>query len=238
MATRDLSADELATYLHLTPEQVVKLASRNKLPGRRIRGEWRFSDSDIHHWMEDRIGESSVEDLLKVEQMLHRKRESSSMESLADFFFEEAIATPLQSRTKSSVIRDMCDLAARTGLLWDAEEMVQAVAAREDLHPTALENGVAMLHPRRPRTSILGQPIVALGLSNQPIPFGNRAGHLTDVFFLICSTDDSIHLKILARLSRLIGDAKWLQQLRNCTTPAEVLDLIKQGEQSLNPMAA
>ncbi len=236
MAARDLTAEELAVYLHITPEQVIKLASRDKLPGRRVRGEWRFSESDIHHWFEDRIGESSVEDLLKMEEMLHRVREPRPSISIADFMFEEAISIPLPARTRNSVIREMCDLAAKTGLLWDAEDMVQAVAAREDLHPTALENGVAMLHPRRPKASILGQPIVAVGISSQPIPFGNRAGHLTDVFFLICSTDDSIHLKILARLSRMIGDAKWLQQLRSTGSTSEVLELVRAAERTMNPI--
>lgn len=239
MASRDLSVEELAVYLHITPEQVTRLASREKLPGRRIKGNWRFSESDIHHWMEDKIGESSIDDLLKVEEMLHRRHHSAHTPiSLVDFMFEEAIALPLPARTRNSVIREMCELVSRTGLMWNTEEMAEAVAAREQLHPTALENGVAMLHPRRPRSSILAQPIIALGLTSQPLPFGNRAGHLTDVFFLICSTDDNIHLKILARLSRLISDPKWLQQLRAAVSPAEVIELVKSGEQSMTPIGA
>jgi futalosine hydrolase len=50
--------------------------------------------------------------------------------------------------------------------------MAEAVAAREDLHPTALENGVALLHPRRPQTSILAEPLV---LSAAPRPSAHRA---------------------------------------------------------------
>jgi PTS system nitrogen regulatory IIA component len=239
MASRDLTVEELAIFLHITPEQVNKLASRDKLPGRRIKGHWRFSESEIHHWMEDKIGESSIEDLLKVEEMLNRSpRDFNVPVSLVDFMFEEAISIPLPARTRNSVVREMCELVSRTGLMWNTDEMIEAVAAREQLHPTALENGVAMLHPRRPRSSILAQPIIALGISSQPIPFGNRAGYLTDVFFLICSTDDSIHLKILARLSRLISDPKWLQQLRSAALPSEVLELVKSGEQAMSPIGA
>ena len=98
----------------------------------------------------------------------------------------------------------MVDLAAETGLLWDAEKMTAAVRERENLHPTALENGVALLHPRRPLQQILAEPLVALGITQAGIPFGESHGVLTDVFFLICSTDDASHLRILARLSRLI----------------------------------
>jgi PTS system nitrogen regulatory IIA component len=111
--------------------------------------------------------------------------------------------------------------------------MSEAVLAREDLHPTALENGVALLHPRRPQTSILAEPLVALGISPQPIPFGNTSGHLTDVFFLICSTDDRVHLRILARLARLVSDEVFLTMLRSSTSSLEALDLIRTTELEL-----
>lgn len=199
MASKDFDVDQLAAYLHLTPEQVAKLASRGKLPGRRIAGDWKFSEAEIHHWLEERIGAGDAEQLGKVEQMLDRTAPSDE-ESLilADIMHPEAVAIPLTGKTRGSVIRDMCQLVANTGLLWDAETMAEAVQAREQLHPTALETGVALLHPRRPQASILAEPILGLGISSQPIPFGNSSGHLTDIFFLICSTDDRIHLRILA----------------------------------------
>ncbi|MFN7627475.1 MAG: PTS sugar transporter subunit IIA, partial [Pirellula sp.] len=99
--------------------------------------------------------------------------------------------------------------------------------------PTALENGVALLHPRRPQTSILADSFVALGISHQPIPFGNTSGHLTDIFFLICSTDDQVHLRILARLARLVGDEVLLTMLRSAQSPAEALEIIRTTELEL-----
>ena len=39
----------------------------------------------------------------------------------------EAIALPLPCRTRGSVIQEMVKLAARTGLLWDAAKMTEAV---------------------------------------------------------------------------------------------------------------
>jgi PTS system nitrogen regulatory IIA component len=111
--------------------------------------------------------------------------------------------------------------------------MADAVRVRETLHPTALDNGVALLHPRRPLAAILGQPLLALGLTWQGIPFGGSKGVLTDVFFLICSTDDAEHLRILARLSRLLSLDGFLQELRSCTEAREVTALIRESEESL-----
>jgi PTS system nitrogen regulatory IIA component len=224
MASKDFNTDELAAYLHLTPPQVTKLATRGKLPGRRIGGQWKFSEPEIHHWLENQIGLSDEAELSSVERMLDRTAEPEEHEvRITSLLHESAIATPLKSRTRTSVIRGMCELASQTGLLWDVEAMAEAVAEREELHPTALENGVALLHPRRPQQSILAESFVALGLSSSPIPFGNRDGHLTDVFFLICSTDDRVHLRILARISRMIGDSVWLSELRACESPGAVL---------------
>lgn len=234
MASKEFDVDQLAAYLHMTPDKVVKFASQGKLPGRRIGGEWRFPESDIHHWIEEKIGASDPGELSKMEDILDRTAEVDDFyTALADYLPVEAIAIPLDARTRGSVVRQMCQLAAGTGLLWDADAMAEAVSAREDLHPTALENGVAMLHPRRPQSSILAEPLLALGISASPLPFGNTSGHLTDVFFLICSTDDRVHLRLLARLSRLIADNVWLTQLRSSSSPAEALEWIRTGELEL-----
>jgi PTS system nitrogen regulatory IIA component len=116
----------------------------------------------------------------------------------------------------------MVEQAAATGWLWDPDKMVEAVRARERLHTTALDIGVALLHPRRPQPNILAQPFLAFGRTHQGIAFGHGHGRLTDLFFLILSTDDSGHLRTLARLSRLLGNATLLDAIRFAPTAADV----------------
>jgi PTS system nitrogen regulatory IIA component len=108
--------------------------------------------------------------------------------------------------------------------------MAEAVEARENLHPTALDNGVALLHPRRPLPQILEEPFLALGRTLQGIPFGSDSGQLTDIFFLILSVDDSQHLRTLARLSRLISTEGFLPALRAAADVREVLRAVEQFE--------
>jgi nitrogen PTS system EIIA component len=215
MADENFDVDRLAAYLHLMPAEVVKLAERGKLPGRRVGGAWRFSAAEVHHWMEDRIGLSGDDELVNVEGALDRVGGEASDEeiSIANLLRSETIAAPLAARTRTSVITKMAELAAGTHLLWDAAAMADAVRAREAMHSTALDNGVALLHPRRPMASILAEAVLALGMTPGGIPFGND-GRLTDIFFLICSTSDHEHLRILARLSRVINDADFLAALR------------------------
>jgi PTS system nitrogen regulatory IIA component len=110
--------------------------------------------------------------------------------------------------------------------------MAEAVRSREDMQPTALENGVALLHPRRPMPKILAQPLLALGVTVSGIPFGG-ASALTDVFFLICSTDDRVHLRVLARLSRILTVSGFLNALHQATDAASVHQMIVEAEEKL-----
>lgn len=234
MPYHDFDTAGLAAYLHLTPQQVDRLAERGRLPGRKVAGQWRFARPDIHHWFEQRIGLGDEDDLVEVEDVLERDAPSSQSDevSLVELLQPEAIAIPLSARTKNSVITAMVNLAAATGRLWDPQAMAEAVKKREELYPTALGNGVALLHPRRPMPKILSQPTLALGCTTTGIPFGAGAP-LTDVFFLICSTEDRGHLQILARLSRVLAAPGFLSTLRQAPTAAAARQLILETEQAL-----
>lgn len=226
MAEEDFDVAALAAYLHMLPAQIIKLVDRGKLPARRVGGDWRFSRAEVHHWLEDRIGLSDDSALAELETSLERADKHSEGDiSIAALLSLESIGVPLAARTRNSVITAMTDLAANTGMLWDASKMADAVTAREAMHPTALDIGVALMHPRRPQATILGEAVLALGITSQGIPFGGSSG-LTDVFFLICSTNDHEHLRILARLSRMITDTDWLNELRDAMDAKAALDLI------------
>ncbi len=225
MSHEDFDLDSLAAYLHVTPQQVERLMMRGKLPGRKVSGKWRFSQAEVHHWMEDRMGLLEDDELARVETSLAPTGAPDPPDTpLSEMLHVEAIGVPLVARTRSRVIDAMADLATNTGMLWDPEKMASAVRAREELQSTAMDNGVALLHPRRPLAGVVGEPILAVGICPNGIPFGGSR-RMTDVFFLICSTDDRGHLRTLARVSRLISNEDFLAALRS----AEDADELKQS---------
>jgi PTS system nitrogen regulatory IIA component len=206
------------------------------LPGRRVGGKWRFSRAEIHQWFEKKIGASDEQGLTEVEKVLYRNPGSDAGDEprISELLMPETTYVPLLARTKSSVIKNVCDLTAQTGRLWDPVKMAEALTSREELHPTALGNGVALLHPRRPLPSIMGDPFLALGITTSGIPFGGPRGCLTDVFFLIGSTSEAVHLRVLARLSRLIQQADWLTELRKTESSTEAWQVISDGDTRLD----
>ena len=225
----DYDLERLARYLNLQTQQVARMADRGKIPGRRIGGEWRFSSAEIHHWLEERIGVSDDPELALMEQVLEHSRSGNDEDvDVVDLLSPATVRIPLDARTRGSVITAMVNLAAETGWLWDPDKLAEAVRQRESLHPTALDNGVALLHPRRPLSSILGQSFLALGRTPQGIPFGHPRGILTDIFILICALDDRTHLRILARLSRWLNRPEVLAVIRDADDELEFWTRIRQ----------
>ena len=236
MPHTNLNLQQLSRFLHLPDGQIRKLVDKGAIPSRRVNGELVFSREEVHRWLERRIGVSGEEELVQVEASLTKLIPPEAEEdkiSLAALIPEGATALPLLAKTRDSVIRSMVQLAGSTGLLWDTDAMTEAVKAREELHTTALDNGVALLHPRRPMPSLLGDSFLTLGIVPSGVPFGGASG-LTDVFFLICSMDDRIHLRILTRLSRMLTYSDFLKRLRCASSELEIRELIFEVDRAIS----
>ena len=211
-----------------------KLVDCGSIPSRRVNGELVFSRDEVHRWLESKIGGTEDDDeLAHVETALDHSVPPGAIEetvSIVQLIPEGGIALPLSAKTRDSAIRSMVKLAGNTGLLWDPEKMTDAIKEREELHSTALDNGVALLHPRRPMPAILGETFIVLGIVGGGIPFGSSFGNLTDIFFLLASMDDRVHLRVLARLSRILTAPKFMSQLRDATNETEIRRLIATTE--------
>ena len=153
MADDDFDIAGLAAYLHMMPAQIARLADRGKLPARRVGGQWRFSPPEITHWLEQRIGVSDDDELAAMESTLERADQSGAGDvDLAAMLPVEAVAVPLTARTRTSVIAALCDLAAVTGSLWDADKMAKAVVATPEANEgIGAPEGEALLLARDPR---------------------------------------------------------------------------------------
>jgi PTS system nitrogen regulatory IIA component len=234
MPFSNMSMVQLSRYLHLPEEQVRKLVDRGFIPSRRVNGELLISRDEVHRWLERRIGVSDELELVRVERALAGSVPAGEVEEsvvVSRLFPMGSVLIPLEARTRDSAIRSMVRLAVGTGLLWDEAAMIEAVKEREELHSTALDNGVALLHPRRPMGGILGDTFLSLGILGNGIQFGG--GRLTDIFFLICSMGDRVHLRILARLSRILSVSNFLSDLRLVRSEQEVRDLICAVEETI-----
>jgi len=111
-----------------------------------------------------------------------------------------AVDSAVAGKTRSSVIDAMVDLAAKTGCVNDPDELLESVLEREALCSTALPGGLALLHCRAHDSYRFENSFLALGRTNQAIPFGAPDGRGTWFFFLLCCQDEALHLHALARI--------------------------------------
>lgn len=226
----------LARYLHLDLAKIEKLVKREKIPGRRVNGQWRFSVHEVNQWLEQQIGDADADELEKMEESLSRQASSTpdTETMVSELLKPQQIIKPLNARTRGAVIRAVCKEAAQLGLLWDESRMAELIQEREDMHSTALDNGLALMHPRRPQPTLIGDPFLLMGITPQGIPFGGPRGQLTDVFVLLASREDSGHLQVLARFSRVIQTPDLLNELRDLESSQQIWERIHQAEQELS----
>lgn len=230
MSNEMMDLEELAVYLRRDQRDLSKLASRGHLPGQKVAGSWRFARAEINHWIETQIHAYSDEELTHLEKGGQHEVAEPLIGSLLT---EATVAVPLAATTRTSVLRAMVALAEQSWQVYDADAVLEAIRQREEIGSTAQDNGVALLHPRRPLPNALGESVVAYGRTATGIPFGAPGGGLTDIFFLDCSRDDQTHLKVLARLSRLLLRPGFLESLREAQTANDSLQVIVVAEQDL-----
>lgn len=226
-----MGLEELASYLQRDLREVTRLASRGYLPGHKVSGQWRFARAEINHWIETQMHAYTEQELAALETRGDRGEEQEPL--LTGLFSEATIGVPLRATTRSSVLAELVSLAERSWQVYDPEAVLAAIRQREDLGSTALESGVAIPHPRRPLPNALGDHVVAFGRTASGIPFGAARGGLTDLFFLVLCRDDRTHLRVLARLSRLMLRPGFLDELRAAESPAEACTVLAESERDL-----
>jgi PTS system nitrogen regulatory IIA component len=231
MGSDMMDLQELAVYLQRDLREVSKLASRGHLPGHKVAGEWRFARAEINHWIETQLPAFTEKQLTALESRGAPPTDDALISSLLS---RDCMAVPFQAGTRASVLRELVRLAEQSWEVYDPEAVLEAIRRREELASTALETGVAIPHPRRPLPSALGSSVLAYGRTVSGVPFGQPQGHLTDIFFLVCCRDESTHMRVLARLSRLFLRPHFLEQLRAAETAGDTWNVIQAAEGELS----
>lgn len=105
----------------------------------------------------------------------------------------------------------------------------KAVLEREEVMSTGVGNGIAIPHAK---VELLDSPVVAFALLKQPVDFESFDGKLVDLVFLVAGSirANSLHLKMLSALSRMLIHQQTVDSLRSSTSPADVIEIINMAE--------
>ena len=191
-----------------------------------------FEHRELDEWAQRRLmvlNEKTLTAEHKV-AMIERRRNDGHDFHVADLLRPETIAPALTAKGRAGVLRDMTDFADSTGLLYDPETLFAELSAREEVASTAAGGGVAFLHPRYHDPYLFQETFLALGRTVRPVFFGSQDGEGTDLFFMICCTDHTLHLHILARLCLLAHGTPLLQELREAPAAETMHAALKKAE--------
>lgn len=228
-----MDLEQLAVYLHRDLREVSKLANRGYLPGKKVGGAWRFASSEINHWIETQMHAFTEAEL----QALERRGGGVCVATeplVSSMLSEGTVAVPLAASTKASLLTELVGLAEQSWQIYDSDALHAAIKQREAMGTTALPSGVAIPHPHRPLSDkAQGDAVVAFARTTRGIPFGAPDGGLTDLFFLVSCRDATTHLRVLARLSRMLLRPGFFDELRATETVQEALQLIERTEQEI-----
>jgi len=144
---------------------------------------------------------------------------------LSKFCGEDLISFDLKGKTKNEIIEELVNLASRSKLVKDKDEVLKAVLEREKLVTTGVGYGVAFPHAK---TKAIKGIVIAFGRSKTGIDFDAMDKKPVHLFFLIAAPEDAIgaHLNVMARLSYLMKSEKNRDILMKISSPRELLELL------------
>ncbi|NLK40809.1 MAG: PTS sugar transporter subunit IIA [Planctomycetes bacterium] len=139
------------------------------------------------------------------------------------------IKAPLESKDKDAAIEELVNVLADAGLLTNRTEALEAVMAREATRSTGIGSGIAIPHGKSTAAKEL---VMAIGIAADPIEFDSIDNKPVKIIVLLISPPDQTgpHIQALARISRLLLDAQFKEQLEKVSSPEEVYSLISSKE--------
>lgn len=231
MPHEQMNEEQAAAYLHMDRRELVKLASRGLIPCRRMKNGYLFRKGQIEHWVESQMHDLPRERLAGIERGVSRHHGFDEQALLVTAMIPPGgLAVPLQARTRDSALRELVDLAHRLDVVYNREELLQELKAREELCSTAIVPKVALPHPRHPLPYDIATSFIVVGLTDSGIAFGAPDNMLSRLFFLICAKDERTHLHVLARLAQMLHEQTEIERLLLADDAKELLAMLAKLE--------
>src|SRR3954462_7708556 len=146
-----------------------------------------------------------------------------------DFLQPERIVANLTAKTKPAVLAELSARLAELEPGIDPEGLRKVLEERELLASTAIGDGIAIPHGK---LDSVNQLLGVLGRSVEGLEFDSIDGKPTHLVFMLVAPASStgIHLKALARLSRLFRDAMFRQRLIEAPDVAAMYKVITEED--------
>lgn len=148
---------------------------------------------------------------------------------ISELLNPEAVVADIQSRDKGKVLAELTDALVASDASLQRDEVIQVLLEREKLGSTGIGDGVAIPHGK-----LKGIPelMLAFGRSRNGVDFDSMDGKPAHLFFLLIAPEESVgvHLKTLARISKLLKDSAVRQRLLDAADGKDLYQIILDEE--------
>jgi len=148
---------------------------------------------------------------------------------ILDVLKKEAILDDLKAQNKKGILEELVvPLAQSTGK--DHKDLVGVLMDRERLGSTGIGGGIGIPHGK---IKDLESLVLGFGLSRKGVDFEAIDSKPTHIFFILITPENStgLHLKLLARISRILKNDQFKERLQNAADRDEIFDIIKEEDE-------
>jgi PTS system nitrogen regulatory IIA component len=140
---------------------------------------------------------------------------------ISELLTDKLIIPELKAREKKQALEEMVAHLATHKQGIHAKELCTVLMEREKLGSTGIGNGIAIPHGKLDGLDTI---CLVFGRSSAGIEFESLDGRPVNLIFLLIAPSNSagVHLKALARLSRLLKEKRFRDNLLRTSTPAEL----------------
>jgi len=144
--------------------------------------------------------------------------------ALSELLDEKQVILRLRSRKLQNALREIIQVLAQNGKIDDAEIFLEEVLAREQAHPSVVENSVAFPHAR---TDLVAEIVIGIGRSRAGIPIGADQQRARLIFVIgVPERLLNDYLICVGMLVRLVKNDAIRSRLLEAETPREFIDAI------------
>ncbi|HJC73672.1 MAG TPA: fructose-specific PTS transporter subunit EIIC [Candidatus Mediterraneibacter faecavium] len=149
---------------------------------------------------------------------------------ITDLLDERSISLTGTPKTKSEALDQIIDLMVKSGKINDREAYRAQVYAREEESTTGIGEGIAIPHGK---CDTVTKPGLAAMVIKDGVEFDSLDGQPVTLMFLIAApnTKDNVHLDVLSKLSVLLMDENFADNLRNAKSVDEFLKIVDKADE-------
>jgi fructose-specific phosphotransferase system IIA component len=149
---------------------------------------------------------------------------------ITDILAPSCVLLGTQAADKPQVLEFLVNALAATGKVSDRDELLRVITEREKLMSTGIGHGVALPHGK---TSTVTNSIAALATLATPIDFDALDDEPVSIVLMLVGTEGNVgvHLRLLSRISRMVGSEQFRNSLRSANNVENVLELFAAHEE-------